>query len=82
MPCIETTMHLCFGVLVRVWFSGTCSFGGAIPAPGLKAAVKGLVLDEDAVCALQGVIFTSPLVGMPAAVCSQLRALLLALATL
>lgn len=51
-------------------------------ARGLKAAVKGLVLDEDAVCALKGVIFTSPLVGMPAAVCSRFGALPLALATL
>lgn len=40
------------------------------------------MLVEDAVCALRGVIFTSPLVGMPAAVCNQLGALPLALATL
>lgn len=44
--------------------------------------MKGLVLDEDAVCALRGLIFMSPLIGMPAAVCSQLGALPLALATL
>lgn len=48
-------------------------------APALKAAAKGLVLDEDADCTLRGVIFMSPLVGMPAAVCSQLGALPLAL---